>query len=82
MDSFNQQKKKYPWKPEKVLWPLPIWIPADESAKFPGEEAVALLVAATVVNFESVEEATQNAIGFVNYRRRDMAQEHLDMGSE
>ena len=70
-----------PWKPEKELWPIPDWIPAEAAAKFPGIIAVELLVKDTAVNFFTIELARESAIGFVNYRRREMSKQE-DFGVE
>ena len=64
-----------PWHPEKELWPIPDWVPTEAAAKFPGEEAVDLLVAVVAKYFETVELARESAIGFVNYRRRVMSEQ-------
>lgn len=69
--------EEHPWKPEKELWPIPAWIPAKVAAKFPGFEAVELLLesmAAVTTTIDDVR-AREGAIGFVNYRRRLMVAE-------
>ncbi len=69
--------EEHPWKPEKELWPIPSWIPAKVAAKFPGYEAVELLLESMAAVGTTIDEvhAREGAIGFVNYRRRTMAGE-------
>lgn len=65
-----------PWKNETELWPLPLSIPAEVAATFPGSEAVELLVQSTRANFSTDQEARESAFGFVNHRRRLLAEEY------
>lgn len=64
-----------PWKPEKKLWPLPDWVPADLIPTFPGEVAVDLLTDVTAAYFDLRASAREGAIGYVNFIRRKMVDE-------
>ncbi len=77
----TESPSSLPWKPEKELWPLPDSIPAELALRFPGKEAVEMLVKNLGANFASLELAWESAVGFVNYRRRSMAAQQ-DLGLE